>query len=119
MFDGSLVADGACVLAIGSHETDRRELDSALMGRSAVFVECTTSALAEAGDVTMGIADGTLNAEQLTPIREVLLGRAARAEDRPNVFKGNGMSWQDLVVAAGVPTGSRSLPAGRRLPGRI
>ncbi len=37
--DGGWVADGACVVAIGSHEPDRRELDSDLVGRSLVVVE--------------------------------------------------------------------------------
>ena len=29
-------------------------------------------------------------------------GEAAHRTDRPNVFKGSGMSWQDLAVAVGV-----------------
>lgn len=102
LFDGSVVKDGACVVAMGSHETDRRELDSALMGRSLVVVEDIGAALREAGDVVLAIDDGALDRDALVPIRDVVTGAVTRRDDRPNVFKGVGMSWQDLAVARGV-----------------
>ena len=101
LFDGALVKDGACVVAIGSHEPDRRELDSTLMGRAQVVVEDVATALREAGDVILAIADGVLTDADLTTIRQVVTGEVTRATDRPNVFKTVGMSWQDLVVAVG------------------
>lgn len=102
LFDGSLVKDGACVIAMGSHETDRRELDAGLLGRSLVVVEDTATALREAGDVTMAIADGTLDGGTLVPLLKIVRGTAVRRTDAPNVFKSVGMSWQDLAVAIGV-----------------
>ncbi|WP_427129426.1 ornithine cyclodeaminase family protein [Pseudarthrobacter sp. S9] len=102
LFDGGLVKDGACVVAMGSHETDRRELDAALLGRSLVTVEDTATALREAGDVVMAISEATLREDALVPIRSVVTGAVVRRDDRPNVFKGVGMSWQDLAVAIGV-----------------
>lgn len=102
LFDGALVKDGACVVAIGSHEPDRRELDSTLIGRAQVVVEDVGTALREAGDVILAIADGALAASDLATIRQVVAGEVSRATDRPNVFKTVGMSWQDLVVAEGV-----------------
>ena len=102
LFDGSLVPDGACVIAMGSHEPDRRELDAALMGRSLVVVEDPAAALREAGDVVMAIDDGALAEADLVPLRASITGEVARRDDRPNVFKGTGMSWQDLAVAVGV-----------------
>lgn len=104
VFDGSLIKDGACVVAIGSHEPEFRELDADLMGRSLVVVEDTDTALREAGDV---IRAG-LSAEGLTPVRSLVTGEATRATDRPNVFKGVGMSWQDLAVAIGTRPESAS-----------
>ncbi|MEE2035793.1 ornithine cyclodeaminase family protein [Nocardiopsis sp. CT-R113] len=106
LFDGSLVRDGACVVAIGSHEPDRRELDAALMGRSLVVVEERGAALRECGDVVLAIGDGTITAEELVGLAPLVRGEEHRRTDRPNVFKGSGMSWQDLAVAVGVaPTG--------------
>jgi ornithine cyclodeaminase len=105
------VADGACVVAIGSHEPDRRELDATLMGRSLVVVEDVGTALREAGDVVMALAEGTLGADDLHPLRDLVRGEVTRALDRPNVFKTVGMAWEDLVIAEGVAHGGG--PVGR------
>lgn len=102
LFDGSLVKDGACVVAMGSHEPDRRELDAALMARAKVVVEDVDTALREAGDVVMALEEGVLHREELVSLRALVAGEATRATGRPNVFKSVGMSWQDLAVAIGV-----------------
>ncbi|MEX5296366.1 ornithine cyclodeaminase family protein [Kocuria sp. CPCC 205268] len=102
LFDGSLVRAGACVVAMGSHEAGRRELEAGLVGRSQVVVEDVATALREAGDVVLAVAEGALAAEALVPLRDVVTGAVARRDDVPNVFKGVGMSWQDLAVAVGV-----------------
>ncbi|GAA6525963.1 ornithine cyclodeaminase family protein [Intrasporangium sp. DVR] len=102
VLDGRWVSDGACVVAIGSHEPDRRELDAGLMGRALVVVEDVGTALREAGDVVMAISEGALAPEALHPMKALVTGELARATDRPNVFKSVGMSWEDLVIAAGI-----------------
>ncbi len=101
VLDGDWVADGACVVAIGSHERDRRELDARLVGRSLVVVEDVATALREAGDVVMAISEGTMTTQALYPMTQLVTGQVTRATDRPNVFKSVGMSWEDLVIAAG------------------
>lgn len=100
LFDGSLVRDGACVLAIGAHEPAHRELDSGLMGRSTVIVEDHDTARREAGDVVLAAADGVVDIDATTTLRDLVRGDAIVASDRPAVFKGTGMSWQDLAVAS-------------------
>lgn len=102
LFDGSLVRDGACVIAMGSHEVDRRELDAALMSRAQVVVEERGSALRECGDVVLAIEEGPLTVDDLIGLAPLVRGEVTRRTDRPNVFKGSGMSWQDLAVAVGV-----------------
>jgi ornithine cyclodeaminase/alanine dehydrogenase-like protein (mu-crystallin family) len=102
VFDSALLRDDAVVVAVGSHEPDARELDAPLLGRATVVVEDVATALREAGDVVLAIADGTLAAVDLVPMRDVLTGAVALPSDRPLVFKSVGMSWQDLVVAAAV-----------------
>ena len=99
LFDGAEVADGATVVAVGSHEPDARELDGTLLGRADVIVEHSKTALREAGDVIMAISEGALMAGDLIPMAEVLTGRATLSGDRPVVFKSTGMSWEDLVIA--------------------
>lgn len=102
LFEAELIADSAVVIAMGSHEPDARELPSALCTRATVVVEDVTAALREAGDVCLAVDDGALDPDDLVPMREVVTGRVVPDPDRPLVFKGVGMSWQDLVVAEAV-----------------
>jgi ornithine cyclodeaminase/alanine dehydrogenase-like protein (mu-crystallin family) len=100
LFDGRLVADHACVVAIGSHEPAARETDDALAARATVVVESRASALSEAGDVIGAIEAGVLSADELVTLRD-LVGGAAPAPG-PRLFKSTGMAWEDAVVAAAV-----------------
>ncbi|MBX7557437.1 hypothetical protein K1Y78_58625, partial [Streptomyces sp. tea 10] len=102
LFDGALVPDTACVVAMGSHEPQFRELDSALMGRAQVVVEDRATAMREAGDVIQAVADSSLHEDSLVGLADVVTGAVAPDETRPRVFKCVGMSWQDLAVAVGV-----------------
>jgi ornithine cyclodeaminase/alanine dehydrogenase-like protein (mu-crystallin family) len=101
LFDSTLLRPDVIVIAVGSHEPDARELDSALLTRSSVVVEDTSTALREAGDVILAIADGALAAADLIPMRD-LLTRTAALPPRPLVIKTVGMSWEDVVVAEAV-----------------
>lgn len=59
--------------------------------------------LIKAGDLIQAMAeDPDLSAESLHTLRDLVRGQVQRATDRPNVFKGTGMSWQDLAIAVGV-----------------
>jgi ornithine cyclodeaminase/alanine dehydrogenase-like protein (mu-crystallin family) len=100
LFDGSLVADHAMVVAIGSHEPDAREVDDALVGRATVVVESRTSALREAGDVIGAIASGALREDELVTLADFVCGRVTVDLDRPRLFKSTGMAWEDAVVAS-------------------
>ncbi len=100
LFDGRLIADRACVVAVGAYQPERRELDADLLGRASVVVEDVSTALREAGDVIQAIAEGTLAAETLLTIDDIVTGRAHVDPARPRVYKSVGMAWQDLVVAA-------------------
>jgi ornithine cyclodeaminase len=100
LFDGSLVADHATVVAIGSHEPEARETDDALAERATVVVESRASALREAGDVIAAIASGALREDSLVTLADVVRGRAAVEPGRPRLFKSTGMAWEDAVVAS-------------------
>ncbi len=67
-----------------------------------MVVEDVATALREAGDVVLALAEGTLTAADLVPMRDVVTGAVTLSAGRPLVFKSVGMSWQDLVVAAAV-----------------
>ena len=102
LFDSAVLRDDVVVVAVGSHEPVARELDAPLLGRATVVVEDVATALREAGDVVLAIAEGALTPGDLVPMRDVVTGVAAVPAHRPLVFKSVGMSWQDLVVAAAV-----------------
>jgi ornithine cyclodeaminase/alanine dehydrogenase-like protein (mu-crystallin family) len=101
LFRGDLVSEQACVVAIGSHEPNRRELDGTLMRRAgsagAVVVETPATALREAGDVVLAIEEEALSPDQLVGLADVV--RRDVRPDGPTVFKSVGMGWEDLVVA--------------------
>jgi ornithine cyclodeaminase len=101
VLSGHVVRDDACVIAVGSHEPDRRELDEQLMSRATVVVEDRGTAMREAGDIVLALGRG-LSYESLVELSDLVQGRAAVDVGRPRVFKSVGMSWQDLVVAAEV-----------------
>ncbi|MBO0980771.1 ornithine cyclodeaminase family protein [Microbacterium sp. SD291] len=99
LFPAALVRDDATIIAIGSHEPDRTELDPALLGRSQVVVESRRVARTEAGDVIGAIAAGMLSPADLITMHELFTGAVAPATDRPRIVKTCGMGWQDLAVA--------------------
>ncbi|WP_307807009.1 ornithine cyclodeaminase family protein [Naasia sp. SYSU D00057] len=102
LFDSGLLAPDPVVIAVGSHEPDARELDSALLARATVVVEDVATAVREAGDVVLAIDEGALTADDLVAMRDVVTGEVPLPDRGPLVFKSVGMSWQDLVVAEAV-----------------
>ncbi|MBX3095084.1 MAG: ornithine cyclodeaminase family protein [Cryobacterium sp.] len=102
LFDSGLVRDDACLIAVGSHEADARELDSAIMARSLVVVEDRATALREAGEVAMPVEEGVLNPETLVSLRGLMADEHTVDFSRPRVFTSTGMPWEDLVIAAEV-----------------
>ncbi len=99
VFDGSLVQDHATVVAIGSHDPDKRETDDALASRATVVVESRTSALREAGDVVAAIRSGALGEGEIITLAELVTGLRTPDPASPRLFKSSGMSWEDAVIA--------------------
>jgi ornithine cyclodeaminase len=102
LFDGNLVRDDSLTVAVGAYEPDTRELDSELIRRAQLVVDDTRTALREAGDVIIPIAEGVIESASLIPMRDIITGTTLVDHQRPRVFKSTGMSWEDLVVAAEV-----------------
>ncbi|MDJ0344696.1 ornithine cyclodeaminase family protein [Streptomyces sp. H10-C2] len=101
LFDGRMIAAHATVVAVGSHETQARETDTALVTRATVVVEARSAALREAGDILVPIAEGAFRPSDLAgTLADLVTGRLRPEPGRPRFFKGTGMAWQDLAVAA-------------------
>ena len=103
VFDSTALPAHAVVVAIGSHESDAREVDTALVERATVVVESRASALREAGDIQLAIADGVSSEQAIDgDLAELVSGRIAVPADRPRLWKSVGEAWEDLAVAAAV-----------------
>ena len=105
LFDGSLVAGHATVVAIGVHEPEAREVDDALAARSTVVVESSASALREAGDVILAIRSGALDARRLVSLGAIVRGEHVPAPAAPRLFKSTGMAWEDAITVDAVLAG--------------
>jgi ornithine cyclodeaminase len=99
---GEWVADGAHICAVGACRPDQREMDTALVRRSRVFVDSRVGALAEAGDLVMPIAEGAIGPGHIVgELGELGLGRIAGRLDLADVtiFKSLGMAVEDVAAA--------------------
>ncbi|MDN5815698.1 ornithine cyclodeaminase family protein [Yaniella sp.] len=102
LFDGNLVQNHALVAAIGSHDPYSREVDTTLVQRSSVIIESLDSAMREAGDVVIPQQAGDFHWDRAITMRDLIVGVASVDFDRPRLFKGTGMPWQDLAIAASI-----------------
>ena len=109
LFDGSALASGAHVNAIGSFRPETREVDSETVRRSRVVVETREAALAEAGDLLLPIEEGVVQAGHIVAdLGEAVRGAdVRRSPEDVTLFKSVGIAFEDLVVARAV------LDAGR------
>jgi ornithine cyclodeaminase len=99
---GNWIAEGAHINAVGAALPTARELDTAAVARSRLFVDRRESALAEAGDVLIPMSEGAFNADHIRgDLGEVLMGAAAGRESARDVtlFKSLGLAIEDLAAA--------------------
>ncbi|MEU7025787.1 ornithine cyclodeaminase family protein [Streptomyces sp. NPDC046275] len=114
LFDGRLVAPGATVVAVGSHEPGARETDTELVRRSAVYVESRAAAAREAGDLLIPEAEGAIGPGHAAgTLADLVTGRVAPPDPAvPRLFKSVGMAWEDLAVAVAVHEAARAAGLG-------
>lgn len=112
VFDSGALRTGATVIAVGSHEPDARELDGALLGRATVVVEDRATAVREAGDVVLAVAEGYLTPDTLVNLADVIRGDHIIDGAETVVLKTTGMAWEDLVVATAAFDRRIADPAG-------
>lgn len=100
--EGDWMEDGCHLNAVGSFTPSARELDSATVKRSRLFVDSRDSALKESGDVLIPIEEGTLPADHIVgDLAELVTGSVTgrRHKDEVTVFKSLGLAVEDLVAA--------------------
>ncbi|MGH2676626.1 MAG: ornithine cyclodeaminase family protein, partial [Actinomycetota bacterium] len=101
VFDGTLLAAGAHVNAIGAYRPDMRELDDETVRRARVVVETREAAMAEAGDLLIPIETGVIDPEHVVAdLSELVRGAPVRrGPEDVTLFKSVGLAAEDLAVA--------------------
>ena len=96
------VSPGAHVNAIGTHSPNSREIDSATMAASRIFVDRRESALNEAGDYLLAAKEGLIDADSiLAEIGELLIGtkHGRNSVNEITLFKSLGLAIEDVACA--------------------
>ena len=96
------ISAGAHINAVGACFAAARELDTAAVVRSRLYVDRRESALAEAGDFLIPRAEGAIGDDHIVgEIGDILAGRVAarRAGDEVTLFKSLGIAVEDLAAA--------------------
>ncbi|HEY3217229.1 MAG TPA: ornithine cyclodeaminase family protein [Candidatus Eisenbacteria bacterium] len=102
ILEGEWISPGAHVNAVGACFPTARELDTAAVKRSRLFVDRRESALNEAGDLLIARREGAFGDEHiLGELGDVLLGRVAGrgSPDDVTLFKSLGIAVEDLAAA--------------------
>jgi ornithine cyclodeaminase len=99
---GDWIAPGAHVNAVGASLSRDRELDTAAVVRSRLFVDRRESALAEAGDFLIPKAEGAFGDDHIrAELGELLLGTRPGREsgEAVTLFKSLGLAVEDVAAA--------------------
>jgi ornithine cyclodeaminase len=102
ILEGAWLAPGVHINAVGACFKDARELDTATVAGSRLFVDRRESALNEAGDFLIAKREGAFGDEHiLGELGEVLLGTlpGRRSRDERTLFKSLGIAIEDLAAA--------------------
>lgn len=111
---GEWLPPGVHINAVGSSLPFQRELDSAAVARSRLFVDRRESALKEAGDFVIPCSEGVVTEAHIRgEIGEVLVGKIVGRQSRDEItlFKSVGLAVED--VASGYYLYEKALAQGR------
>ncbi len=118
VLEGAWLAPGAHVNAVGASLSTARELDTAAMVRSRLFVDRRESALSEAGDFLIPRGEGAItDAHILGELGELLTGAVKGRATRNDVtlFKSLGLAVEDVAALRHIHTKAIATGAGTRV----
>jgi 1-pyrroline-2-carboxylate reductase [NAD(P)H] len=102
LLHGAWLAPGCHVDLLGNHSPDRRECDTALVTRSAVYVDSKDNVLREAGELLIPIGEGAFSAGAIAgELKDLCRGSAPgrRSAAEITLFKSVGTALSDLIAA--------------------
>lgn len=109
------ISPGAHLNVVGSSTPNAREVDSATMAASSLFVDRRESTINEAGDYLFALRDGAIGPDHIrAEIGEVLRGDkpGRTSPDEITLFKSLGLAIEDLAAAEYLYRKARELNAG-------
>jgi ornithine cyclodeaminase len=110
------IAEGTHIAAVGACRPDQREMPSALIKRSGVYVDARAGALKESGDLLLPIGEGAIGPGHIRgELGEVAAGRAPGRQSKQEVtiFKSLGMAVEDVAAARLVVERARAMGLGQ------
>lgn len=102
VLNGEWVPEGAHINAVGACRPHERELDSALVARSRLYVDRLESAVHEAGDYLIPLAEGAIAEGHIAGELGGLLLQSVQgrtSHEQITLFKGLGLAIEDLAAA--------------------
>lgn len=102
LFDGSVLRPGTHLNLVGAFQPHTREVDSATVLRSRVFVETYEGVLAEAGDLLVPMQEGCVHRDHIAgDLHELVSGKKRGRIDKASItlFKSVGYALEDRVTA--------------------
>jgi len=96
------ISPGTHINAVGASTATSRELDTATVARSALYVDCRETTLAEAGELLLPIGEGALDPGHIRAELGELVNGSATGRDSEaeiTVFNSLGLAVQDLAAA--------------------
>jgi ornithine cyclodeaminase len=118
VLEGAWLAPGTHVNAVGASLPTARELDTAAVVRSRLFVDRRESARNEAGDFLIPRGEGALgDAHILGELGELLAGTLQGRTNRAEItlFKSLGLAIEDVAALRHVHERARAIGAGTRI----
>ena len=115
---GEWLAPGTHVNAVGSSVPFARELDTAAVVRSRLYVDRRESAVHEAGDFLIPRSEGAVGDDHIVgEIGEVVIGRVAGRRDASEItlFKALGLAVEDVASARHVYRKALEMPEVPRI----
>ena len=109
------IAEGAHLNVVGSSTPAAREVDTATIAASSLFVDRRESTLNEAGDYLFAASEGTIGPDHIrAELGEVLTGKqpGRTSRDEITLFKSLGLAVEDLATANYLYRKAKELNAG-------
>ena len=107
LFDGAALRPGTHLNVLGSFHPNHREVDTQTILRARAVTDTAASALAEAGELTIPIREGSIaSPHPLADVHQLLTGQACvrSSEECITLYRGVGFALEDMVAAEALLT---------------